>query len=236
MDKKNVWDDVWSKEKKVIYPNPIVIHTIINLDIKSVIELGGGSGNDIIELNNKGLEVVYSDNSSVAISNFNKKTDNKIKAVKLNVLDRFPFPDNFFDLVYSLGLLEHFNKNQREQIIKEMFRISKKYVLVDVPKKYSFLTLVKKALMSTGRWKYGWETEFSYNQLVKECMDVTNCKPLKTYCRGFLPLPRRFKEKFSHGFFNIGMNSLFLDLQRNYNVPILFNCMGILFKKMSSKK
>ena len=233
MDKFNVWDDVWKNENKLVYPNHIVIDLITKLGIKNVIELGGGSGNDIIELNNHGLDVVYSDNSLVAIDKFKKKTNNKIKTIKIDVLGPLPYKSNSFDLVYSLGLLEHFNKNQRKHIIREMFRISKRYVLIDVPQKYSLFTPVKKLLTLTGKWKYGWETEFSYGQLINEIMEQNNCKVRVKYGRGFLPLPRYIREKFYKRLLTHGVSDKYLKIQRKFSFG-MFNCIGVLLEKRDS--
>jgi len=54
-----------------------------------------------------------------------------IKCVKGNA-EELPFKNDTFDLVYSDGLLEHFL--DPKPIIKEIFRVSKKYVCTIVPR------------------------------------------------------------------------------------------------------
>jgi predicted SAM-dependent methyltransferase len=43
-----------------------------------------------------------------------------------NLLKGIPYPDEYFDVVYSSHVLEHFNKKQGEFFIKECFRVLKK--------------------------------------------------------------------------------------------------------------
>ena len=230
MEDKEIWDKVWSGNVRAKYPNTIVVNTILNLKIKDSLELGAGTGNDIIELHKKGIDITFSDNSLVAINEFRKRTQNKIKTINLDVLKKFPYKDCSFDLVYSLGLLEHFDKNQRGHIIREMFRVSRKYVLIDVPQRYSFLTIIKKTLMFLGRWKYGWETEFSYGQLVREVNSMVCCSVLSKYGRGFLPLPRTFKERFSNNLIEKKFNNFYVILQKK-TILGLFNSIGVVFEK-----
>ena len=55
-----------------------------------------------------------------------------VPCVKANAAQGLPFPDNTFDLVYTDALLEHFRSP--EQVLKEVFRVSKKYVISIVPR------------------------------------------------------------------------------------------------------
>jgi SAM-dependent methyltransferase len=76
-----------------------------------------------------------------------------------------PFADGTFDLVYHQGLLEHFRSPA--PLLRENYRLLKPggFLLVDVPQRYHFYTLMKHALMAAGQWFAGWETEFSPSEL-----------------------------------------------------------------------
>jgi SAM-dependent methyltransferase len=76
-----------------------------------------------------------------------------------------PFMDETFDLVFHQGLLEHFHNP--DDMIKEHKRVLKKggYLLVDVPQKYHYYTVVKHILIFFGKWFAGWETEYSIVEL-----------------------------------------------------------------------
>lgn len=75
------------------------------------------------------------------------------------------FPDESFDLIFSQGVIEHF-KNPAAIMI-EQIRLLKKdgFLIVDVPQKYHFLTIYKHLLMMVGKWRFGWETEYSSSEL-----------------------------------------------------------------------
>lgn len=69
-----------------------------------------------------------------------------------------PFENGIFDLVWNEGVLEHFSMKEYSKSLKEMKRVSKQYVLVDVPnancKPY---VLAKTWLEKNNQWGYGHE-------------------------------------------------------------------------------
>lgn len=50
--------------------------------------------------------------------------------------NKMGFPDNCFDLVFNMGVLEHFDEKGQDRMIKEMARVSKKYIYITVPNKF----------------------------------------------------------------------------------------------------
>lgn len=192
---KKLWDKAWSRRENIpSFYNPIVFETIKTLAPRKILELGAGSGRDLEKLNSEEYEVTYTDLSDQAIKAF-KKRNPDIRAAKADARS-LPFQDSEFDLVYSLGLLEHFDKNGRKRIIEEMFRVSSKYVLIDVPQKFSPMVVIKKLLMSVNKWPFGEETEFTYQQLKREVMSTIGSEAIvkDRYGRGFLPIRRRYRE------------------------------------------
>jgi SAM-dependent methyltransferase len=186
------WDDVWSKTA-VQAPHDTVLRAVRSLGVRSVLEVGAGSGRDLQELGRGELAVTYLDFSDVAARSFHSANP----AVPAIVGDarRLPFPDEAFDLTYSLGLIEHFDEPQRLEILREQFRVARRYVLVDVPQKYALAFLVKKGLMMVGRWPYGEETEFSHGQLVSQVRRARpDARAIHGYGRELLPLPRNLKQ------------------------------------------
>ena len=211
-----IWDSVWSKRTDNP-PHPIVISSIKKLtNIKNILEVGGGSGSDIIELS-KDYDVTYSDYSNVALKKFQDKTNGKIK-IQMADAKKLPFKDNSFDLVFCLGLLEHFSDKDKQKIIYEMKRISRKYVLIDVPQKYSIHILLKKIVMLMGKWQYGYEEELSFYEL-NNMLKNNGLKVVDYYGRELIPIPRKYKIK-----------------DQVINTPKLFakfgcGCFGIISKK-----
>jgi len=190
-----IFDEIWKKNPKNI-PHQIVINKITKLkNIHDILEIGAGTGVDLIILKDKGYNVTFSDYSQIAVNNFKKST----KAIPAYQVDarNIKFKDNSFDLVYSLGLLEFFNQKDQQRIISEMIRVSKQYVLIDVPQRYSIYTLIKKVLLKLNKWPFGQETEFSYYE-IKNMLSKFNVTIIDSYGRDIIPIPRMYKKHFPY--------------------------------------
>jgi 2-polyprenyl-3-methyl-5-hydroxy-6-metoxy-1,4-benzoquinol methylase len=61
-----------------------------------------------------------------------KESKVKIKLMKTDIFS-LPFRDNSFDLVFNTGVFEHFSEKKQIALIKEMTRVSRKYVLINIP-------------------------------------------------------------------------------------------------------
>ena len=77
------------------------------------------------------------------------------------------FSNNFFDLVFSQGMLEHLEYVNKA--IEEQLRVLKPggILVINVPQKYTIYTLYKHWQMIRNKWSWGKEDEFSYIQLKK---------------------------------------------------------------------
>ena len=89
-----------------------------SLDVNTVLEVGCYSGELIKDLEN--IEATGIDIRS-------KYKD----AIGCNVLDYNP--DKKFDIVFSSGVVEHYDKEMRTKLLKKMASLSNKYVLTIVP-------------------------------------------------------------------------------------------------------
>lgn len=186
------WDEVWSKTT-VQAPHDTVLRAIRRLRVRSVLEVGAGSGRDLEELGRRNVAVTYSDFSEVAVKAFQVR--NPRTAAFVADARCLPFPDDSYDVAVSLGLIEHFEEADRQAILREKFRVSRRYVLVDVPQRYAAAYLIKKGLMLVGRWPYGEETEFSYGSLVAQVHRVVpQAAVVGSYGRELFPLPRNMKQ------------------------------------------
>ncbi|HVO76572.1 MAG TPA: methyltransferase domain-containing protein, partial [Candidatus Bathyarchaeia archaeon] len=76
-----------------------------------------------------------------------------------------PFADGTFDVVFHQGLLEHFR--DPEPFIAENARVLKRggYILVDVPQRWHYYTVIKHVLIALRLWFAGWEREYSVAEL-----------------------------------------------------------------------
>ena len=187
------WDQVWTTHI-VTAPHDSVVRQILKLGVERALEVGAGSGRDVEALHAQGLRILYSDFSAAAVRAFVARCPT-IPACQVDAT-RMPFPDGSFELVYSLGLLEHFDLDVRAQIIAEHFRVASRYVLIDVPQRWAPACAIKKTLMAVGRWPYGWETEYSYRGLIEEVRSVCpEARVVDSYGRELFPLPRNMKNR-----------------------------------------
>src|SRR3989344_560424 len=137
------------------------------LNGKKVLEVGAGSGMDLtslVKIGAIGYALDFSENSLRVCQKIAKIQNVEIETVVADAR-RIPFRESYFDLVYSVGLIEHY-KNP-VLFLRDQVRVLKKggYLIVDVPQKYNLYTLVKRYRMRHGSFRFGWETEYSKNDL-----------------------------------------------------------------------
>jgi len=169
------WENYWEQKQEVedVYSNidRIVdqISAITDLKSKKVMEIGAGTGRDSFPFLKQGAEVYVLDYSPAAIriiSRLNAENSIKVNAI-LGDAFSIPVADNSMDIVFHQGLLEHFKDPLT--LLKENVRVLKPggLLLVDVPQKYHYYTVIKHILIALGKWFAGWETQFSINELKK---------------------------------------------------------------------
>jgi len=173
---KAAWESLWQKRKRIYhYQNVLEIAEQVSLDLEGarVLEVGCGRGSTLLEFAKKGAIVTGIDYAQSALSLCNSLKE-RVDANGNLGLAKFiqgdardlPFCEEQFDIVYSVGLLEHFEDPCA--ILAEQCRVLKRggYLILQVPQKYSVYTLLKKTLMAVGKWPYGaWETQFSVGEL-----------------------------------------------------------------------
>ena len=96
---------------------------IINNCKTPILDLGCGSGNNTLYLTNKNKQVIAADISSNAISNIIKNFPEIYDAKCFNMIDGFPFDDNFFEIVIADLSLHYFKEKDTKTIINELKRI-----------------------------------------------------------------------------------------------------------------
>ncbi len=175
---EETWIKVWNKSEydKLYKINPIdslalsaVSKVMRSTQPQKVLEAGSGTGK--LALNLKGLfpetDFTLLDYSEKAIENSKKYFGEK--GVKANFChgDMFnmkAFKDNAFDLVYSSGVLEHFEFKERVKALAEIKRVTKKggIIVTLVPYKYAPLyRLGKKLAEIRKKWEIGLEIPLS---------------------------------------------------------------------------
>jgi ubiquinone/menaquinone biosynthesis C-methylase UbiE len=248
------WDAYWQKMAQGGYINYTpellsVVCSTMSLNDKRILEIGGGTGGNASWLAQKGADVHLLDFSWPALQISEKvlsQSDSKMKLVCADAY-RIPYPDNYFDLIFHQGFLEHFQDPM--PLILEQRRVLREegYVLIDVPQRYNLYTVWKHLSMVLGRWEYGvWETEFSFGELrgflERAGFTIVRAYAREYYPRGFYIV--RHLYKVEENLFNNTQalsrrgwkmyNLLWERFERSWLGLHSLKCIGVLGQKVSS--
>ena len=128
---------------------------------EKVIEIGCGTGEISLHLAQAGRKTIGIDFEESNLEFIQKcASDLKVPIVtiKADATKTLPFCDSEIDCIWSSGLLEHFNKNDRKAMIREQARISRKKVISIVPNASCVAYRAGKTILEReGNWKYGLE-------------------------------------------------------------------------------
>jgi SAM-dependent methyltransferase len=130
---------------------------------RRVLEVGAGSGRDLLALARAGAVGVVLDYSPASLELVRRQAEAQGQTVLLVQADALamPFRDGALDVVFHQGLLEHFR--DPVPLLRENARIVARggRLIVDVPQTYHLYTLMKQVLIALDRWFAGWETQFT---------------------------------------------------------------------------
>ena len=126
---ENYYNKFYREERKLAKQEKKRINDIINMlppNMNSLLEVGCGDGRIINQLIEK-YKTIY----GIDISK------NALKYVKTpkkqGNIENLPFLDNSFDIVMCCEVLEHLPLSVYSKALKELERVSKKYILISVP-------------------------------------------------------------------------------------------------------
>lgn len=176
---KTFWDNFWEKSRKIggvdYDANLCILNKIIrNYKRIKILEAGSGSGYFSAEMAKQGAYVTLIDISETSLrfaSQYFQTQGMKKegKFIQGDILS-MPFSDNYFDVTWSGGVIEHFYDDGKKTALKEMARVtkSKGKLIVMVPNKWSFpFCLIKRLSEFRGRWEFGYEDRISAQKLRK---------------------------------------------------------------------
>jgi len=184
----NDWNSYWNKESKFDLSREMEYHfktrqpfyKLLSRCIKSldsgsnglkILEIGCASAIDsaILAKENKDSKFYCLDLYQPALELARKVAEELGALINLIKADasKTNFADGEFDIVFSQGVLEHFQ--DVSPLMKEQLRILKPggILIIDVPQTYTLYTLHKRGKVKKGLWPYGWETQYSYQGLKK---------------------------------------------------------------------
>ena len=155
---------------------------------RRVLEVGAGSGRDLIGLVRAGAVGVVLDYSPASLQIVRRLAREQQLAVHLVRADALamPFRDGAFHVVFHQGLLEHFRDPQ--PLMRENARVTERggRVVVDVPQTFHLYTVMKQALIAVNAWFAGWETQFTVASLEDQCARA-GLVPRRSYGEWMVP-------------------------------------------------
>jgi pseudaminic acid biosynthesis-associated methylase len=92
-----------------------------------ILEVGTNIGNQLLHLQSMGFSNLYGIEIQDRAINFAKHRADNLNIIKGDAID-IPFKDNYFDLVFTHGVLIHISPKNINKVLKEIYRVSKKYI------------------------------------------------------------------------------------------------------------
>ena len=101
----------------------------------NILEVGCGGSLTLHFLSRLKHNVIGLDKSVACVdySNFLRKNMNTDVLIVNGDAFEIPFEDNYFDYVYSVGMIEHYEVGDQRKIVSEMVRVSRDFVHVEIP-------------------------------------------------------------------------------------------------------
>lgn len=92
-----------------------------------ILEVGSNVGNQLLFLQKVGFYNLYGIELLPYAVELSKSRTENINIIQGNALD-IPFEDNYFDLVFTSGLLIHINPEDISKVLAEIHRVSRHYI------------------------------------------------------------------------------------------------------------
>jgi len=158
-------------------------------DNQLILEAGCGEGETAARVCNEKDKLVLLDLSSSALQRTRerfKENSNLNFYVKGSIFE-LPFKKNIFDVVLSIGVLEHFNKEDFNTLYKEMIITTKNggLIITMVPATSGLVySICRYYAMKKNLWEYGYE--ISYKNLKPMISSINDVENIKEYTGAFL--------------------------------------------------
>lgn len=193
-----IWDDDWFANED--FERFEFILSLLNKDIKSILDVGCGNGLFINKLMNN-LHT-YKDLKKVSVVDRSYTALNKVREdveKKQSDIISLPYPDSSFEVVTCLEVLEHLPIEVYLKALEEISRVAKSTIIIAVP----FEEDLKSALVSCGKCQTSYNPDFHMRAFDKQKIsNLFNSKYFKVKSIGYvglsLKLPifaRRLKSK-----------------------------------------
>ena len=182
------WQQYWKAQQSVVLTSTqgrLASHLTGQLACVEglrMIELGCGAGTDGRILQKSGAFLVFVDFAPAALHRIRDVSHEPEDPPILVCADArsLPFREACLDVLLHQGLLEHYQTPG--DILMENSRVLKPggQILIDVPQRYHPYTLIKQTWIRFRRWPWGWETQYSPNQL-RHTLEAHEFQPVSYY-------------------------------------------------------
>jgi ubiquinone/menaquinone biosynthesis C-methylase UbiE len=202
---------------KALYPyfDELALHLRNVFNPSRVLDIGCAKGFLVLCLNNLGIDAEGVDISSYAISNSPKKIRKRLHQLDVET-DIFPFPDEYFDLVTMIAIIEHLSSF--DHCLKEVYRILKRdgyiFMITSLPEidphaRDRDITHIN--VHSHPFWinlfsKYGFTEDYVKMKLIRREVTKTSSKIRYAYKRKTLSKDLSPSTKIGHMLFRMGKN------------------------------
>ncbi len=178
-----VWDNIaQSYDEEVYWKLPenhanlaVLLSHSGNPKGKRFIEVGSGSGFTSAVLAQRGAECALLDLSQealkVGIRNFIRSGLPEPQCYNENALQS-SVPSNYYDVVWNMGVIEHFYDDGKKRLVMEMHRMTKPHgsVIIMAPNAWCWpFQIMQKWNKIRKSWAYGFEDDLSPRRLAKIC-------------------------------------------------------------------
>ena len=107
-----------------------------NINLKKTLELGAGTGNISYYFASRGVNA-FAEDINLEYLNQIQKRSQSISTLQHDINTPLPFSDNSFDFVSCIGTMHYSYAKDIKHILKEIIRVSNKYILIDFLSRYS---------------------------------------------------------------------------------------------------
>lgn len=126
----------------------------LSTDLK-ILEVGTNSGNQLALLQKMGFKNLYGIEINEHAVELARQRLRGINIIHGSAFD-IPFKDNYFDIVYTAGVLIHVSNQDVNNVISEMYRCSKKYIWG-----FEYFSDEAKEVSYRGNTNLLWKADFS---------------------------------------------------------------------------
>lgn len=156
-DQSEIWDrDLTPQESERIS----IVNKFIPEDVKTILD--AGSGNGAISNYLKGYDITAMDRSPEAL----KYVTNK---AVLGDIEKLPFQDKSFDLIICSDVLEHLSPKIYQNVLAELKRVSKKYILIISPNSEDLESNFSKCEVCGTTYHLNWHIQsISLNKIIED--------------------------------------------------------------------